>query len=33
MIKKKNYLKGLGHASLSKFHIDEQNTKLIRILQ
>ena len=28
-----NYLKGLGHASLSKFHIDQQNTKLNRILQ
>ena len=22
-----NYLKGLGHASLGKFHIDQQNTK------
>ena len=28
-----NYLKGLGHASLSKFHIDQQNTKLNRILR
>ena len=23
-----NYLKGLGHASLGKLHIDQQNTKL-----
>ena len=27
-----NYLKGLGHASLGKLHIDQQNTKLNKIL-
>ena len=28
-----NYIKGLGHASLGKLHIDQQNTKLNKILQ
>ena len=28
-----NYLKGLGHASLGKLHIDQPNTKFNKILQ